>query len=529
MTFSKDVYRELEDILGTENISDDLAILEGYTFQPMGGAQVGMRYFTRPEAIVLPGSTKEVQAIVKICNKRGVKAKAFGTGYGAHNAAQENMIILDLRRMNRILELDEKNMFVVVEPYVSFIQVQAEANKRGLSIHIIGAGCQTSVLASHTSMHGNGMMTISHGYSGRDVFGMEWVTPTGEIVRIGSVGSGAGWFSADGPGPSMRGVVRGALGAMGGLGVFTKCAAHLHPWPGEREIKIKGVSPYQEAEISPLHVYHICEFDSWKNMGEAMAKIGKAGIAYAMHKTGGPGSHGACVTGSNNEYYEKRQEGKLKVPWISFAIVMTAHSQGEHEYQIKTLNKILEDTKGRISDVENECNFKERDYLSLTKGCFIPRLAFRCCGTFGVDGVVAMDTVAHMVEALEFDEGHRNKWADKGIIIDDGTTNNWAICYEGSHFALAECGHPFSSIDEESIKGAMEMTMEGKEQCMKAPYAWSWASSGPDVRDMLSPASYNYYTWMRKIKEVFDPNNIGDTNNYANAKEDSEDNKKSLF
>jgi glycolate oxidase len=520
MAFSMDVYRELEDIVAPENISADPAILDGYAFQPMVGAFLGMRYFDRPEAVVLPGSAEEIQGIMKLCNRRGVQAKAFCTGYGAHCAAMApNMIILDLRRMNRILDLDEKNMTVVVEPYVSFAQVQAEANKSGLGIHIIGAGSQCSVLASHTSMHGNNSLAISHGYSGRNLLGVEWVMPDGGIVRLGTPGSGAGWFSGDGPGPSLRGIIRGAAGAQGGLGVFTKCAVHLHPWYGPEELSVKGVSPYMEAEIPPLHEYHICEFPSWEKMGEAMAKIGEAGIAHAMHKTGGPGSHGACVTGSNNEYYEKRENGELAIPWISFSLVMAANSEGERAYQARTLNRILEETDGKISEVENEPHFKARDYLTMVRACFIPRLAFRCTGTFFVDGVVAMDSVDHMVEALKWDEGHRNRWAEKKVIMDDGTINNWAVTFEGSHFALAECGHPFSSIDEFSFKGMQEMVVEGEDQCMKAPYAWTWTANGPAVYETVGPASCNYHTWMRKIKKTFDPNNVGDEKRYIAAED----------
>jgi hypothetical protein len=104
--------------------------------------------------------------------------------------------------------------------------------------------------------------------------------------------------------------------------------------------------------------------------------------------------------------------------------------------------------------------------------------------------------------------------------MDDGTINNWAVTFEGSHFALAECGHPFSSIDETSIKGMQEMVVAGEEQCMKAPYAWSWTANGPQVYEMVGPACYNYHTWMRKIKKSFDPNNVGDEARYIAAEPD---------
>jgi hypothetical protein len=62
MAFSKDVYRELEDIVGSENISSDLAVLDRHTFTGTYELRsIDARYQRRPEAVVLPGSTKEVQ------------------------------------------------------------------------------------------------------------------------------------------------------------------------------------------------------------------------------------------------------------------------------------------------------------------------------------------------------------------------------------------------------------------------------------------------------------------------------------
>jgi glycolate oxidase len=522
MALSRDVYRELEDIVGPENMSEDLVVLDSYAcYQVMideNGA--GDKYFNRAEAIVLPGSTKDVQAIVKLCNRRGIKCKASSTGYGGMNApGSKGTILLDMRRMNRILELDEKNMFIVVEPYVSFAQIQAEAMKRGLNTHIIGAGSQCSFLASHTSMVGNNSQAISHGYSGRNLLGVEWVLPTGEILRLGAPGSGAGWFSSDGPGPSLRGIMRGATGACGGLGVFTKCAGHLHPWPGPSEMEINGTSPYYEAEIPPNFEYHVIDWPTWEQCADAEYKIGGSGIAYALHKTGGPGSHGGCVTGNNNEYYEKRQAGELYFPEVSWAIVLAASSPEEHEYQVKVLNRILEETGGKITPVGEEPTWKKRDYLTVIRACFIPRLAFRLTGTFGTDGMMGQETVDNCALALKLDGRLRDKYIAKGSIMDDGTYNNWGVTYEGAHFALLEGGYQYDPIDKESCKGFVQMGQEGSEIAFKTPIGGlAWISMG-EMMKVLGPACGNFPNWMRQIKKAFDPNTAADPIGYISAEE----------
>ena len=164
----------------------------------------------RAGAVVLPGSAEEVQAIVKTCNRYKLKCKAHSTGWGLYGAPiTENAIQLDMRRMDRILEIDEKNMFAVIEPYVIGATLQAEAMKVGLNTHMIGAGASCSPLAAATSFQGAGPDSIFMGSGPENLLAAEWVMPTGDILRTGSLGSGLGWFSGDGLGPSLRGYIQG--------------------------------------------------------------------------------------------------------------------------------------------------------------------------------------------------------------------------------------------------------------------------------------------------------------------------------
>jgi glycolate oxidase len=521
MALTRDLYRELEDIVGAENISEDLAVVEAYSCFGFGatGPEPEARFFTRPEAVVLPGSTKEVQAIVKWCNRRGKKFKASSTGYGAGSVmSDEHEIFLDLRRMDRILEINEKNMYAVVEPYVSFAQLQGEAQKVGLNCHVIGAGSNCSILASTTSMHGTNTQAISHSWGGRNALGVEWVLPTGEVLRLGAPGSGAGWFSGDGPGPSLRGIMRGAAGAQSGLGVFTKCAIHLHPWPGPREMILKGVSPFYETEIPPLFEYHVIGWSSWEQCADAQYKIGEAGIAFAFHKTGGPGSCGPIVTGSNNDYYEKWEELK-GLPWASYAIVMAAASPEEHEYQVKVLNKIMEDTGGKIAAVGEKPIFRNRDYINMIRGCFIPRLAFRAAGAFACP-LQGQETIDHaLTVGLQTDGEFRKKYDTKGQLFNDGNNGMWSVMFDNGHFALFECGHMYSPTEVESWQAGGEMQQEGHEIGLKTPYSMGWILMGNDTVREEGPFYQNVQNWQYQIKKTFDPNEAADPAAYISLED----------
>ena len=223
-------------------------------------------YMPRAGAIVMPASTEEVQAIVRAANKYKFGIKPHGTGWyhwaspmydeGSRYGDEKDTVQLDMRRMNDI-EIDEKNGIAIVGPYVIHAQLHAEAIKRGWSCNIIGAGSSCSVVAAACAYSGIGAGTMWMGGNAENVLGMEWVTLSGEIVRSGSLGSGDGWFCSEGPGPSVRGIMRGTLGSRGGMGVYTKCAVRLAHWPGRTDWPVyghrPGLPPASGQDVPGLH------------------------------------------------------------------------------------------------------------------------------------------------------------------------------------------------------------------------------------------------------------------------------------
>jgi len=127
---------------------------------------------------------------VRLCNKHNSYS---GPCVPDGPACSRGVIYLDLRRMNRIIEINEKNMYAVVEPYVISAQLQAELMKRGCTLTLKGPG----QLLRHAP--------------GQDISirppaattGTTWPSsgsPRREIVRSGALGSTDEWFSGDGPG-----------------------------------------------------------------------------------------------------------------------------------------------------------------------------------------------------------------------------------------------------------------------------------------------------------------------------------------
>src|SRR5512136_351060 len=105
MSLTKEQYQAFEDIVGPDYISDDPALLDSYTF-PMDITSLHMgpcyKVFTpRGQAVLLPGSTEEVQSIVRLCNKYKIKFKASSTFWGAMGfPAHDDVLQIDMRRMD---------------------------------------------------------------------------------------------------------------------------------------------------------------------------------------------------------------------------------------------------------------------------------------------------------------------------------------------------------------------------------------------------------------------------------------------
>ena len=147
MAFTADTYKELEAVVGSRNISDDIGVCESYRcIASQSSAHYGpySHWTPCPKAVILPGTTEEVQKIVQICNKYGVQFKASSTFWSVMGYISSDCAVqLAMRRM-RSIEIDPLNQIAHIEPYAIASSVQAEAMKYGLNLNIPGVGCSSS-------------------------------------------------------------------------------------------------------------------------------------------------------------------------------------------------------------------------------------------------------------------------------------------------------------------------------------------------------------------------------------------------
>jgi glycolate oxidase len=549
MALPREVYEALEDIVGPDNITEEPATLDSYAYQWMAELVTdvtdGGKFFDRAEAVLLPGSTEEVQAIVKTCNRYKLKFHVFSTGWGPWAASpSEGQILLDLRRMDRILEIDEQNMFAVVEPYVVAAQLQAEAMKVGLNNHISGAGAGTSVLANACCFQGGGPDCMYFASPQDSILSIEWVMPTGDILRTGSLGSGLGWFCAEGPGPSTQGVIRGALGGSGGWGVVTKIAIRLVHWPGPSHIPIEGTVPSYKAQLSEdLFKAAFPAFPNWQAFADAIYKIYDSEIGYIAHRQfimWGDELQAAflnIVTDPTKqlcdlkELLEKPEIQKLTEEMRrNFQLILVGMTPRDLEYQQKVLDQILSETGGWNIALVDEPAIQGYVLLFMIKLCF-KNLNFTATGGFSdtYNSVASPDVWA----SGEIEAGKKLLKKYAGRIADAGDQAMGPIGGQGGGGVTGWEDFVFyDPYDPDSAKAATEISDEGDKLKIEQGRPPGGMLLGlarsthadQELRAQKLSKSPEYH-WQRKLKALLDPNGVGSGNYFWGAEPSKEEKK----
>ena len=551
--------KAFEKIVGEKWVCDDPAMMDTYAFymNPEILNKDGSRWLPRPAAVIMPETTEEVSGIMKLCNQLDYMAKPISTGFHCVAAASnEKVIVLDLKRMNRIVEIDVKNQIAVVEPYVKAINLQTILWKEGLNLHVVSCGGNHSPLASTTSAWGTGLDGPSMSYSGRNLLGAEWVLPTGDILTLGSAGdgTGAGWFTADGAGPSLRGIMRGYMGAFGGLGVFTKAAIKLYKWDGPKSIEVQGGCPrYQLAQDLPPNMgLFAVSFPSQQALADAGYKMGECEITYADFRL--PAFYTAM--GTTDENYELKriwQSGMVqKIAKFNMIVAIIGCSQREFDWKYQAFKEILAETRGVILPVNQqpragqmEIAGKLMKFIDDPLGLFrkfpslqgliqkmpggkaqkrraiselfwvLLRNANNTQGNFRPSQAMATSLGTFDTWDLGLNQGEwiakrKQEYIRQGLFLDDGGDLGCGGTFEHCHMGYLEGIIMYSSKNPKSVMAAGKVIGEAVEACIDKSFGIPIAGFGSEMNAKLGPHCGNYHQWMAKIKKALDPNLASD-------------------
>jgi hypothetical protein len=248
-------YDELSRLLGKQWVSKDIAIRICY-----GRDQSPCRQ-QPPHIVVLPSSTEEVSGVLKIANRRKIPvvARSIGANTAGLSIPKRGGILLDLARMDKILHIDEENMYVTVQPYVNFGQVQIEGEKFGMSEGRALRAVQPSGPASVSVMGNHLMLGLSiassrYGTGSNRIISMTVVLPDGEIVKLRRPGDIGG---VSGPGMDIAMIYRCGNAR---YGICTEITVELMPIQKYKRfymISHDGKNPYPMIDL----IYQITRTD----------------------------------------------------------------------------------------------------------------------------------------------------------------------------------------------------------------------------------------------------------------------------
>lgn len=229
----------LRQIVGDKNVWTDADKLIPY--EKDEGVEKAL--FHRPDAVVLPASTEEVAAIMKLANDAKIPVTPRGAGTGLEFAAvvgPTGGIILDTSRMNRIIEMNAEKMYMVVEPGVITADIQKEAQKAGLLYAgdpCSGDSCQ---IGGNAATNAGGNRAVKYGTTRDQIYAIEVVMPTGIVANFGSR------LKKVSTGYPMEDVI---IGSEGTLGIITKLTLKLVPLP-KYTVDILAVFPTLKQALS---------------------------------------------------------------------------------------------------------------------------------------------------------------------------------------------------------------------------------------------------------------------------------------
>ena len=214
---------ELKEALGEEYVLTSDEKLEQYQTDE----ETDPKKFRRPEAVVLPGSAEEVAAVVKLCNKYNVPVTVRGGGTSLADGAIPvcGGIVLLTERMNKIIEMNTEGMYMIVEAGVRTVDIQKMANDAGYLYAGDPCSAESCLIGGNLATNAGGNKAVRYGVTRNQVYGLEMVTPTGEIVEVGAR------LKKCSTGYCMEQLV---MGSEGTLGIITKATLKLQPLPPYR-------------------------------------------------------------------------------------------------------------------------------------------------------------------------------------------------------------------------------------------------------------------------------------------------------
>src|SRR5919197_3627136 len=204
-----EIIRQLEAIVGAEYVTTARDVV-------VENSQDALKQVFPAEAVVFPRTAEEIAAIMRLANEHRfyVTARGGGVGFAGSAVPVRGGIVLATKRMNQILEINKADLVAVTEPGVTNYELQQAVEAEGLFYPPDPASWRESFIGGNIAENAGGPRCAKYGATKQFVLGLDFVTPTGEIVRAG------GRTTKNATGYNLASLM---VGSEGMLGIITRC------------------------------------------------------------------------------------------------------------------------------------------------------------------------------------------------------------------------------------------------------------------------------------------------------------------
>lgn len=325
------IKQALIDIVGQENFSDLLIDLVSYSYDASDHKH-------RPEAGVWPASSEEVSRILVLANEHRFPVTPRGAGTGLAGAAvpASGGLVLDMCRMNKILDIRIADRLTVLQPGVVYADLEKALAPHGFFFPPDPASSTVCTLGGNVATNAGGIRGAKYGVTRDYVMGLEVVLPDGRIMRIGSrcMKSASGYD-----------LTRLFVGSEGTLGVITEITLKINPKP----TAFKTV---------------LASFASLKDAGQAVTDIMHSGIVPSV-----------LEVLDENSIKVLREHANMNLPEVTAMILVETdgYTEAETSYQMGKLIEVFRKnsvTDTQVADTADEAEelWKARKSVGSTAG-----------------------------------------------------------------------------------------------------------------------------------------------------------------
>ncbi|WP_077622195.1 glycolate oxidase subunit GlcD [Sediminibacillus massiliensis] len=446
------IIQNLIKIVGDENVATDNASLLSYSYDATPNFQ------SWPDVVVSPKTTEEIAEIVKLCASHNIPLipRGSGTNLSAGTTPLYGGIILLMKHLDKILEIDEANLTVTTQPGVITLSLMEAVEAKGLFYPPDPSSMKISQIGGNINENSGGLRGLKYGVTRDYVLGLEFVTPSGNIVRTG------GKLAKDVAGYDLTGLM---VGSEGTLGVITEATLKLLPKPDTKKTLLalftdidaaaETVSKIIENRIIPATL----EFLDRATL-QAVEEYAKAGLP----------THVEAVLLIEQDGKSEQVESDIE------QILILCREQGAVEVRVaKTVEEAEQLTTARRAALSALARIKPTTILE--------------------DATVPRSEVARMVKAI-------NIIADQFQVdictfghAGDGNLHPTCLTDARNKEEMQRVEQAFEAIFKKAVDLGGTITGEHGVGAMKAPY-------------LHLKAGKHGVTTMKAIKQAFDPQNI---------------------